>query len=364
MPQKFMNPGVFQQFRNLFELLRGGKIPIPIISAFPPDHCLPTGSIGQEIVKDNDYFSILVNELFLAQDRQWWATYDPVVLVISEFIYDKDKIVVPKIVGPSMIESQFGKLPLGLVLNDTCVVGPYPFRGGRISISVVLYRVRHASYARELLRLVEQISGAIGVPADAGTLSKVGGMILDGMESLMGLGDTEPVVGHRIELDGNRLQGLRSSSTVLSTAEASDLPSLWVDAGRLRTGKVGEGTSSFTSADYVLYTVQKHESRGEERSLPFYELYEQALKSAAVLDENGESWKQAKMSLLSLYQQLIVSPDVTANEADILFDKFTEDLKKKKMYIEKARNLGGEAEGHVSKQGRKLSAAMSILDNI
>jgi hypothetical protein len=361
-----MNSGVFQQFGNLFELLKGGKIPMPTISTFAPDRCLPKGSLGEEIVKDQDYFSIEINELYLARDRLWWATYDPVVLIISEFVYGGERIIVPKVVGPSMIESQFGKLPLGIVLNDTRVVGPYPFRGDRIKITIVLYRVRHDSYARELLRLVEQVSSAVGVPADAGVLLKIGSTILDGIESLMGLGDTEPLVGHRIELDGNRLQGLRSSSTVLSTGGQDDLSTLWVDTGRLRTGTVGMSAAPFEAADYVLYTLQRQTSRGEEATLPFYGLYQQAMKSALLTDDNGESWKQAKASLLSLYQQMVVSPDITANEADRLFETYAAELKKKRANAELVSKMaiGDPVQGKapLPAQRLRLNRAVSVLD--
>jgi hypothetical protein len=362
MPTSLMSSSIFQQFDNLFDLMKGAKIALPTISAFAPERCLPKGSVGEEIVKDQDYFSIEINELYLARDRRWWATYDPVVLIISEFVYGSDRIVVPKVVGPAMIENQFGKLPLGIVLNDTRVVGPHPFRGDRIKITVVLYRVRHDTLARELLRLVEQISTAVGVPADAGALVKVGHAILDGIESLLGLGDTEPVVGHRIELDGNRLQGLRSSSTVLSSGAREDLSDLWVDSGRLFTGEVGKSATQYEAADYVLYTLQRHTSRGEEATLPFYGLYEQALKGALFADDNGESWKQAKASLLSLYQQMVMSPDLTGNEADSLFSKYANDLKAKRTIAENVQKMGTKGAAPLSQQRQKLNQAVSILD--
>jgi hypothetical protein len=357
-----LTSGVFQQFDNLFQLLKGGKIPIPTIAAFASERCLPRGAVGEEIVRDQDYFSIEINELFLAEGRRWWANYDPAVLIVCEFVYGGDKMLVPMVVGPSMMENQFGKLPLGVVLQDTRVVGPYPFRGDRIKISVVLYRVRHDSAARELLRLVEQISTAIGVPADAGILMKMGQTILGGVESLMGLGDTEPVVGHRIELDGNRLQGLRSSATVLSSGDPQEIGGLWIDGGRLRTGEIGASKVPYDAADYVLYTLQRHTSRGEEATLPFYELYEQALKSAVLADDSGESWKQAKANLLSLYQQMVISPDITATEADQLFAKYTESLKAKRAIAENVRKMGAAKAPQLSDARQRLNRAVSVLD--
>ena len=125
------------------------------------------GGCGRpEIVRDRAYFKLYINELFLAEGRNWWATYDPVVLVITEFVYDKGRISVPMIVGPNMIQQKMGSLPHGVVLHDTRVAGPYPFRGGPVAVTVILYKVKHHDYARSLLRFVESVSSAVGVPAD------------------------------------------------------------------------------------------------------------------------------------------------------------------------------------------------------
>lgn len=357
-----MNPNIFQHLGKLFEALKHSRVSMPTISSFPPDKCLPSGTVGEEIVKNEDYFSLEINELYLAYDRRWWSTYDPAVLIITEFLYNKTITVVPKIVGPAMIGNTPGKLPLGVVLHDTRAVGPYPYRGGRISVTVVLYRVRHDSAARRLLHFVEQVSSAVGVPADYGTLTKVGHTILEGVESLMGMGETEPVAGHRVELDGERLQGLRSASTVLISANDQELNNLWVESGRLRTWAADKSEAPFEAADYVLYTLQRHSSRGDEMTLPFYTLYEQAIRSAMLADDEGESWKQAKASLLTLYQQMVVSPDITDREADRLFARYTEDLKEKREIARNIQKLGQGTPDRAPADRRRLKQAVSVLD--
>src|SRR5512134_1453623 len=152
------------------EKLRSSPMPLPTVSEIAHDRCLPSGVAGREIVKDNGYFTVWLNELFLAEGRNWWATYDPVAIVITEFGYGTGRVSVPIVVGPNLISAKNPGVPHGIVLRDTCVAGPYPFRGGNVAITVILYKVKHQDYARGLLRFVESLSSAIGTPADIGML--------------------------------------------------------------------------------------------------------------------------------------------------------------------------------------------------
>jgi hypothetical protein len=190
-------PGFLERLDAFVGALGSGKLPLPQVVAIPPDQCPPPGSVGAEIRKEEAYFTVRINELFLAEARVAWANYDPMVLVTSSFVYGDKTFSVPAVVGPSLVAQPGQALPRGLLFNDTTAAGPYPYRGGPVTLSVVLYRVRHHDYARGLLRLLDGISKAIGPAADLGILSKVGGTMLDGLELLLGLGETEPVAGHR-----------------------------------------------------------------------------------------------------------------------------------------------------------------------
>ncbi len=303
--------------------LRAGPLPLPIATQILSDRCLPEGVAGAEIEKDQAYFTVQINELYLAEGRSWWATFDPMVLVIVDFVYGSKKISIPKFIGPNLIDQKIGKTPHGFLLNDIAVAGPHPFRGGRLGISVILYKVKKQDYATGMLKFIEGVSSAIGIPADIGTLQKVGGTILQGAEMLMGLGDSEPVAGHRIEIDGASITGLTSSFSALIADQNVQTSSLRVKDGRLWVDAAG-GPAKCDGSDYVLYSVLGTKSRGDERTLPFYSLREQSLNAALSADEAG--LKRAKAILLSLYQQMVVSPDLTSDEADALFDAYEKDL--------------------------------------
>src|SRR6266446_5130198 len=59
------------------------------------------------------YFSVFIDEMFLATTRQWFNVYDPMALVVTEFTYDSKPIVLPFVVGPSMLEGKIEHVPNG-----------------------------------------------------------------------------------------------------------------------------------------------------------------------------------------------------------------------------------------------------------
>jgi len=341
--------------------LRSGRFPLPTIAALDASRCSPEGIAGREIERDRAYFSVEVKELFLADGRRWWVEYSPAVLIIVEFIYGNQKISLPTLVGPNTIRQKNGQSPQGVVLENTLVAGPYPFRGGRVAITAMLYRVQHHNYARSLLNFSESVSSAIGVPADVGTLLKIGGTVLDGLQTLLRLGDAEPIAAHRIEFERGALQGFRSSFCAL-IAGATDPKLLRVeDGGRLKIDLEDGQTNRFDRADYVLYSVNGRDRRGETSTLPFATLQDQARSAALSGEDTG--WTRAKATLLTVYQQMVVSPDLTTEEADEIMESFKAELLKLKRQREDLAVLSPEDIGKVlSPTAARLVKSVSLMD--
>ena len=104
------------------------------------------------------YFTIRVHEFFLAKSAEWWNSYDPLVLVTADFVYGTNRISVPSIIGPDLIKRIAGSAKFGIVLNDIRVVGPYPYRGGDVDLSVSLYAIERQDYAVSLLNVIDRIA--------------------------------------------------------------------------------------------------------------------------------------------------------------------------------------------------------------
>jgi hypothetical protein len=293
----------------------------PTVGRIPDQQCIPSEGVGREILPDQSYFTVVVNELFVAIGRQLWATYDPMVLVTIEYMYKGTNLAIPVVIGPGTIKRPAEQqIPHGIVINDIPVAGPHPYRGGKITITMLLYKIKHTDYARGFLKFAERISKAAGVPANIDTLEKVGAALLEGVDELLKMKDNEPIAGHMFAIDDSTRRGFRTGYAVLISDSKAQLSEMRVNEGRLEA-KNGSEYLPYREGDYVLYSVSERSRRGEVESLPFYALYEQSLQAAIANDD--ESWKRAKASLLSLYGQMVSSPDLISSEVEGLTNEFT-----------------------------------------
>jgi hypothetical protein len=94
------------------------------------------------------YFTVRLNQMHLAENRQWWVTFDPLVVIVTEFNYDAKYIAIPQIVGPGLIPDpeSAGAPKYGSVIEDILVAGPYPYRGGDVVISARFYRLQRNNF--------------------------------------------------------------------------------------------------------------------------------------------------------------------------------------------------------------------------
>jgi hypothetical protein len=277
---------------------------------------------------DEDYFQVRVNEMFLHAARKWFSAIDPVVFVVSEYIYDKGEEPFPFMIGPAMIEKNGQKAAKGMVLTDTRVAGLHPFRGGRLSLSVVLSQVTVNNHARQLLKVMESVSGALDFATVVMPYVKVANVLVEGFESLMGLGGTVPLVGMRTEFDPDSdIEFTPGYFTLIDKPDVAP-ETLWVREGRLYVGATEDKVERYEAADFVLYSVVRDpdNERADLRLLPFYPQWEMVKKEATV--PKPENWKNAKVLMANLYQLLMLSPDLTTTQAQSLADAYADTMKK------------------------------------
>lgn len=343
---------------DIISRLKSAPYPSPTFIRIEKDASSPSEAIGMKIPKDLAYFSIRVNELFLKEGRTFLDTYDPMLLVMSEFLHGGERVSVPFVVGSDLLRLPAGKLPPSLRFNDILVAGPHPFRGGNFAITVLLYKVQRDNYGKGLLKFVEGVSAAIGAPANMGLLTKVGNAFVDGLDTLLGMQGTVPIMGHRIEFDTTTIAGLSSACFLLTSAKKVDESLLRVTDGRLRVANGGGAQRDYQDADYVLYSLTANSRRSDESSLPFYPMRKQALN--AVLS-GEEGWKRAKATLLSIYQEMVSSDDLIPAESDELFEAFKAELLKARRTVQTTNMLSTKGD-LLPADREKLNKATAVLD--
>jgi hypothetical protein len=353
-------------WQNIWQKILQSPAHIPSRVAIPPNHVHNAQeTLGTAFQPHEHYFQVRVNEMYLTYGRKWFDQYDPMVFVVSEFIYDKEEEAVPFVVGPMMME-KFGngqKMPAGMVFSDTRVAGLHPYRGGRLTLSVVLCRVKRENYARKLLQIIESAASVLDFSTALSTYVKVGSVVLDGVEALLGLGDTDPLIGFRKEFDPDAGEVLEPSYFALIDMSESQLNTdeLWVLDRRLAYGKsLAEAQEQpFRKADFVLYSISQTAQRGDVTTLPFYPVWERVVEEATVAKE--ENWENAKAHMAILYQQMLLSADLTPKQAEELADDYESKMDAMHDRVVRRSRRGEEEPAEPSELDVVRSKAVSIL---
>jgi hypothetical protein len=238
-----------------------------------------------------------------------------VVLAITEFVYGIKAVTLPFIVGPKLLGDNASKLPQGMLYKRTRVAGIHPFRGGRVVSTMVLCKVRRSDYARQLLKFVESVATTIPFGAEVGTYTRYAGSLLDGIDAMFGVGETEPLAGIRQEFDHDLGNPIRPSYFALIDGAEDKYPvdRLWVRDGGLLIGETVDSLQPLRDTNYVLFSIRGAETLTDVDTLPLQTSVVSAIELAASPDE--ADWKRAKAELVVLLQQLLTSPDLTRIQA-------------------------------------------------
>jgi hypothetical protein len=228
-------------------------------------------------------------------------------------------------VGPSLVEKIKKDVPNGMAITDTLVAGVHPYVGGKLAISIVLARVRRDSYAKRLLQVVEQVATAFPAGKALEPHLKVADAVLDGVQHLFGTADTVPLAGHRFEYNDGLTDWLEPGFFALINSDENQVrpESLGVVGARLRDG-MGDSAPAYRAHDYLLYSLRPLARRRDVTELAMHRIYKTALRDAASTDPG--SWDRAKAGLVTLYQELLTSPDLIWSQVQELMTEFTERL--------------------------------------
>jgi hypothetical protein len=342
----------------------------PSVITIPRDHIDRNrdGSLNGAFRKDHHYFHVMVNEMYLSQARKWFNTIDPVVYVVAEFTYQGKRQIAPYLVGPGLLKERGvpDRVAHGTMLRNTSVAGPYPYRGGGLTLSVVLCEAQNQNVIKPLLKILESTAGALGFSLALGPYVKVASILMDGFEALMNSGGATPLAGLRDSYGPNFGTPFRPAYFALIDEPAVDLKTLWVRENQLVRGTSLEAAEPYRGADFVLYSIgtPDNNTRDDVEELPFNELWNRVKQEAAspVKDPN---FKNAVQLMVTLYQSIVLSPDLTEGHADNLAEEYNTRMRKIHADAEGMwGHLEGGEEGDETKQrmDRARKMALSLVN--
>jgi hypothetical protein len=334
-----------EQLRRLLEKIQHGNPPKPSQVRLPDEHVDVGEKFGEPFRPDEHYFVVQVNEMLLQYARQWWRKFDPMTWVLTEFTYGTQQQSVPFVLGPNLLKSAGQEVSQGVLVRDIRVAGIHPYRGGKVSLSVILYQVPAGDGPGGLLRVLETAAGALDFATDLVPYLKVANTLVNGVSELLGINGVSPVVSCRHDLDPDAGGNFHPGCYALLGPGAPPPEQLWVRDGRLLTGSAMETAQPLTTCDFVLYTISRTSSRSDARALPaLAPFWQRALRAAEHADE--ASVQVARNNLATFETELYLSPDLTPREAEELYEEYHAELAQR---LERARNRAhlGRAEAEM-----------------
>jgi hypothetical protein len=357
-----MNMGGFlDHVSSLWERIREGQQPLGRLERIADEYCRPAGAAGQVIKRDDMYFSVRVNQMELSNNRWFDTTYDPLVVVVTEFLYGGERVAIPSVIGPSLIRTSIasGAPRYGTVLTDTRVTGPHPYRGGDVNISISFYRIKRSSMADAILSIVENLSRVPGA-GQLAAIAQTGKPLLEGVKALAGVQDTEYLAGHHTSVAISGVLPLQTQFLALvlpSDDPNAARPALAVEDRRLFV-RDKAGLSPYQGTDFVLCSIEGGRQREDESLFPFYALKKHAI-AAVYKGEDGV--KLAKADLIIAYQQMQESADLTSAEARELFGAWVKEFEDAKREAQNLVNLSSPSQRRESGLPPELSQAISRM---
>jgi hypothetical protein len=312
------NFGLGDRWSRLWQQLQASQAELPSYVPIPPEHDLDLGSDRARFEVGEHYFSVVIDQMFLRDGREWLSRYEPLVFVVSEFAYDGEWRTVPFVVGAPLLESTGRKLPDGMLYSQTRVAGLHPYRGAGLKLTVILYKIESRNYGRELLELTQTVTRAIDFATALVPYIKIASAVFDGVEALLARDTTAPVVGSRNEFASNG--AFVPAHYALIDRRDVDPSRLWVSNGSLMTGPSCDELTPYRDADFVLYGIGQSTERDDLSLLPLDALWRRVQREAAI--KGAEAWESATANMVSLYQDMILSPDLTERQSAALAEKY------------------------------------------
>src|SRR3990172_4253601 len=359
---------------KLVERIKSSERPSPSTVAIPRDHIdnNQNGELDYKFTRDQYYFQVMINEMFLTDQRRGLVNVDPLVYTVCEFSYKKKTQIVPFLVGPSMLKEKGvpDQYSQGMIIRNTSVSGLHPYRGEGLSLAIVLLEARENAL-RPLLSVIERVSGALNFSPALAPYMSVAGVLMEGFEAFFNAGGVEPLVGLRDSYGPNYNIPFQPGYYALIDAPGIAEGELWVKKNQLMIGDSLESASRFRQSDFVLYSFigPEKNKRDDLDKLPFSEVWDRVREEAASPVDDPD-YKNALVEMGALYRQMVSSPDLTDDHAlelaETWFARMEAIHKKARMFGLQAGEeaMSDEARAEKARQDKTRRRVLEIVQGL
>ncbi len=263
---------------------------------------------GVRIQGDQHYLQIWLREMCLRDDRVWFTNRAPLVHSVAVLKFGDQSVELSSVAGKSTLQMQNSSLNRSAQLNFE-LTGRVPFRGGSVQFDCGLNSIQLSNIIEKFTNVVSEFAAKLAQPQVSAAVS-VAGSIANGVQSLLGAGESEPKLYYRNTFtDEAGGEPLRSGFFLLSEKAHGSLSpdQAWVKGGRLHFGSTLASAQPADPHDYLLIEIAALEQRDDVAQFSqIAQPFQEALSAKLVGD-----MERAQQSLIQARIAAFRHPDLT-----------------------------------------------------
>ncbi len=287
-----------------------------------PDHVSPALP-AQPMPAGAGYFRLWVKQMHLQYSRDWFASQYPVVHAVTAFEFNDPAVPleIAQVAGPTRLKGLEAK-NLGNVVGENYALTPLvPFRGGAVSFEAGLVSMVTDNVLVRFVDVMSSMAALTSMP-QLSTAVTVAGTVSDGVQQLLGVGQSKVVLAYQDTFVGAGAIGgspLAPTHVALFNAPKGRYPAeqLWLVDSTLSSGSDRASAVPISGVDFMLLTVETAAQRDDFELLTTINApWTKAIEALAQLDPNtGEpKLSEAEAFVRAAAAAALNSPDLTEGD--------------------------------------------------
>jgi hypothetical protein len=215
---------------------------------------------GGALKANEHYFRLWLDEMFLTDERRWFAEWHPAVHSAVTFEFGDQQQVVTRIAGASSLKDVDTNHLNRVSTTSMKLTELMPFKGGTIRTNAALLAMKGQDSVKQLVDVLSEFSTKLAVPQLSAALD-LARPLAQGVSALVGVTDGEMMTG----VDSTLAAGsLRTGSFVIVYATEADVPRNQLS---IVDKEVHFKGAHLTGRNYILLRIEAADTRDDWDSL-------------------------------------------------------------------------------------------------
>jgi len=227
------------------------------------------------------YFRLWLVQMFLKNDRAWFASWHPAVHSAVTFTFGSETQVVTNVAGPSQLKDVKPDNLDRFITFNRPLTTLLPFNGGTVAVDAGLLAMQGQNDVRDLIKVMGDFGSLLAVPQLSATV-KIAAPLAEAVGSLVGATNGTVMLGlnQTFSSEGGGAEAvLRAGYYAVVDATEKELPpeKFGVHADQLWHG---DDRMPLTGFNYLLFRIERRDTRDDWDALTtIREPYAEAVKT-------------------------------------------------------------------------------------